>query len=198
LKHPPPVAKKPFADDQLQRLYAACKPNRPHERAAVLLLIDTGLRLSEIAGLRRKNVDEEQGVIRVTGKGSKERLLAPTPRSLAALLATMVDAGPDGALRPRDYPWYSQRLHGPMTKDGFYDMIHRLGRRAGVDVAHIRRFRTTFACNIIEATDGDVGSAQVLMGHSKIETTLQYASWTRVNRALKQQRRVGLADRLVG
>lgn len=187
LAQPREAPKRPFSEDDLRTLLTACR--RPQERAIVLLLIDTGLRLSEIVAVRRRDLGDD-GVLRVrAAKEGDDRLAALGTAAEAALRSCM-----DG----RDFPWYSQRLHGPMTLDGFYRLVRRLGRRAGLANVHPHRFRTTFACMFIEQTQGDAGSAQVLMGHKKLETTLRYASWTKEKRALEQQRRVGLADRLAG
>lgn len=185
LRPPPRPPKRPFSQDELRRLLAACK--RSHERALVLLLVDTGLRLSEVAALRAPDVDWHAGTIRVqSAKGEQDRLAALSRGTLAALQLCM---------NGHDYPWPSQRIHGPMTRDGLYRLVRRLGQRAGVH-AFVHRFRTTFACQFAEATEGDVQSLQVLMGHRKIETTLAYAAWGKAQRALAAQRRIALAERL--
>jgi len=184
LHHPAAPARQPFAEDELTRIFGACR--RDQERAIIRLLTDTGMRLSELAGMRLRDMDWGRGVLRVKGKGEKERLLALSVSTVAALRVSM-----DG----RDYPWYSQRIHGPMTPDGIYRLMRRLTRRTGIHV-YCHRFRTTFACRFLEETGGDVDALQVLLGHSKVSTTLGYARWGRVDRALAQQRRVALGDRL--
>lgn len=190
LKQPKDPPKQPFTRDELRTLLAVCR--RFQERAILLLLIDTGLRLSEIVGIRRNQIDFGQGLIRVYGKGRKYRLVAPSKATLDALALCLKDA----AGHDREFPWYSQRIHGPMTRDGFYRLIKRLGKRAGLSKVHPHRFRTSWACMFLEETGGDVGSAQVLMGHEKVETTLHYAAAIRERRALDVQRRHSLAERL--
>ena len=182
---PPPNAKQPFTKDELRRILAACR--RPQDRAMILLALDTGLRRSELTSLSRSAIDLENGLLRVRGKGEKERIVALGSQAVAALRLCL-----DG----RGYPWYSQRTHGPMTPDGFYRLCRRLSAATGIHV-HPHRFRTTWACMFVEAT-GDVGSAQVLMGHAKVETTLQYTGWIKQRRALEQGRRHSLGDRLGG
>lgn len=175
LRQPREAPKRPFTRDELRRLFAACR--KPQERAAVLLLTEAGLRLSEIAGLRRADIDFDRGLISVRGKGDKERLAAPSARAFDALRLCM-----DG----RDHPWHSQRLHGPMTPDGYYRMLRRLGKRAGVQHVHPHRFRTSFACLFMEES-GDILALQLLMGHEKIEVTAHYARWGATQRALSKQ-----------
>jgi len=186
-RQPARPPKRPFTEDELRQLLAVCR--RQQERAIVLLLIETGLRLNEMVSIRRADIDGPNGLLRVRGKGGKERTVAVGAIALVALAASMAE---------RDYPWRSQRLHGPMSRDGLYRLIRRLGGRAGIQKVHPHRFRTSFACMFLERTDGDVGSAQVLMGHSKLETTLQYAGWIKQSRALDQMRRHSLADRIAG
>ena len=123
----------------------------------------------------------------------------PTPRSSgsgsqATRLVQLAALGL--CLDGRGYPWRSQRTGGPMTADGFYRLCRRLSHRTGIHVFP-HRFRTTWACLFLEAT-GDVGSAQVLMGHAKVETTLRYAGWIQQRRALEQMRRHSLSDRIAG
>lgn len=190
LKQPKLAPKQPFTRDELKALLAVCR--RFQERAILLLLIDTGLRLSEIVGIRRADIDFGQGLIRVHGKGRKYRMVAPSRQTLDALALCLMD----GAGRERDYPWYSQRTHGPMTREGFYQLVRRLGKRAGIRRVFPHRFRTSWACMFLEETGGDVGSAQVLMGHEKVETTLHYAAAIRERRALSVMREHSLADRI--
>jgi integrase len=184
LRHPAPVPKEPFTEAELRRIYKAAK--RAQERAVVLLLADTGLRLGEVTGIRREHVDWERGTIRVTGKGGGERLVAPSQRTLDALRFCM-----DG----QDYPWYSQRTHGPMTRDGMYRLLRRLGERAGVAHCHPHRFRVTWACLFLDG-GGDLGDAQVLMGHQNISQTVHYGAWSKQRRALQAQRAHALSDRI--
>ena len=185
IREPALPPKQPFSIDELRRILAACR--RPQDRAMVLLVLDTGLRRSELTGLRRQDLDLGNGVARIRGKGGKQRVVALGQRSLAALGLCL-----DG----RGYPWRSQRTGGPMTADGFYRLCRRLSQRTGIHVFP-HRFRTTWACLFLEAT-GDVGSAQVLMGHAKVETTLRYAGWIQQRRALEQMRRHSLSDRIAG
>jgi len=184
LHQPTDPVQAPFSEDDLRLILAACR--RVQDRALVQVLIDTGLRLGELVSFRLRDVDWGAGRLRVRGKGDKVRLLALGDQSQAALRLSM-----DG----RDYPWYSQRRHGPLTGDGVYRLMRRLAARTGLHV-HPHRFRTTFACRFLERSNGDVESLQVLLGHSKLETTLRYTRWGRVERALAQQRRVALGDKL--
>lgn len=184
LKHPSPPVKDPFTEAELRVILTACR--RPQERAVVLLLIDTGLRLREIATLKPDHVDLQRRLLVVRGKGDKERALAFGRRTSEALRP---------CLNGRGYLWHSQRSHGQMQPDGLYRMLRSLGRRTGIRV-HPHRFRTTFAILFDERTKGDTGSLQILLGHTKVSTTLGYIQHGRVQRALDRQREVGLADAL--
>lgn len=162
--------KQPFTRDEIRLLLSHCR--RFQERAVVLLFTDTGLRLAELTGIRRADLDSSQRTLRLWGKGGKQRIVVLGELAFDALSRCFYDA----AGSPRDYPWYSQRTGEAMKRDGFYRMMKRLGGRAGIERVFPRRFRTSWACLFLDETD-DPFSAQIIMGHSKLETTLRYASW---------------------
>jgi len=144
----------------------------------VSLLIATGMRRGELWGMRGEHIDWERGLVLIEGKGMKRRWVAPGSRALQALSACRNGTGP---------VWLDR--HGqPYSRDALYEIIRRLGQRAGVKT-YIHKFRTTYANGFAEKTNGDWGSLQVILGHSKLETTLGYAAWGRAERALEQMRR---------
>jgi len=175
--------KRPYADEELRRLLAACLSAR--DRALILLLISTGVRRGEVVGLRPEHIDWERGLLLVEGKGQRRRWVAPGTRTMAALRLCANGTGP---------VWRGRRGNA-LTRDGLYQVIRRIAERAGVEGAFIHRFRTTWANEFLSQT-GDVGSAQVLLGHAKVAQTLAYGEWGRVERALAQMRQHSLADRL--
>ena len=168
--------KRPYSQEELRRLIDACK--NAQERALIALLIATGMRRGELCGMRGEDVDWERGLVRVEGKGMKRRWVAPGTKAMAALSVCRNGWGPI---------WHG-RSGQPYTVDGLYQVIRRIGQRAGVDHTYLHRFRTTWANSFLSATH-DLEAAQVLMGHSKISQTAQYAAWSRAERALEQARR---------
>ena len=184
IKLPHCQPKRPFTIEELRRLLAACWTDR--DRAIVLVLAATGVRVSELLRMEAQDVDWEEGTVLIRGKGRKERLVAFGTTALRAL-GYYVN-GHQGRL------WLTRR-GDPMKRVRVRDMLREAGKRAGVAPVGSHRFRTTFANSFLQA-GGDLGALQVLMGHSTISMTAHYAAWTAAARALEAQRRFNLADHL--
>lgn len=165
---PAPKIKKrsprPIPDDELARAVAQADPVT---RCFLLLGAYQGLRCLEMAGLNRDDVVEEKGILRVVGKGNKERLLPLHPEVLAALRALPMPAS--GAIFRRRrmldrYPAYavSQEINS---------YLHSIGIASG---AH--SLRHWFASSMYRSTK-DLRLTQELLGHSSPETTAIYAAF---------------------
>lgn len=141
--------------------------------------------------MRTEHVDWQRGVILVEGKGRRQRYVAPGPTALAALRCYL--GGRTGPV------WLGVGRNGgrPISPDGMYQALRRIGARAGVEKVYAHKFRTTWANLFMEAT-GDLDAAQVLLGHAKVQTTIHYASWSRAERALAVAQRVSVAERIAG
>jgi integrase len=167
-REPRPEPVRPFSDTELARLLAACCS--PLEHMAVVMLLDTGMRASELCELRWADVME--GVIRVKGKGQKTRFLALSERGLRALEAAR---GNDGRVVD-------------LTRLTLYGLVVRLGKRAGVENVHPHRFRHTFAHRWLTA-GRDIGDLRVLLGHASFQMTMRYAAYYESERAIAAHRR---------
>ena len=166
-KSPP---RQPFSLEELRRL---CAVASPRDRALVVFLASTGLRASEV--LNGCQADWENGILLVHGKGGRTRHVALQGASAEAYRAI--------------------RGRLPSTRASLWRILKELGDRAGVDHAYPHRLRVTFAHDFLEA-GGDMQALQKLLGHSSILTTARYSAWGAGQRALDQQRRVALGDRL--
>ena len=173
---------RPFTIDELHRLLDTART--PRERAMVLMFLSTGCRLSELVRMHTQDIDGD--TIMVRGKGNKQRLVAPGRAAMQAL---------SEYLGWRSGPVWLSVYGNPLSVPACYFIIRRLGQRCGVH-AFPHRFRTTFANLFDTATASDVQSLQILLGHVKIQTTLRYAEWNAVARALEQQRRFAVVDQL--
>jgi len=165
----PPVV-VPFTPDQVQALYAAAASVR--DRLIVALLLNTGIRVSELCNLRPEDV--QSGRLRIRGKGAKQRWVGCndwTGDQLAAYAAT----------------WSGNAtVFGVSGRTTVYWILRRLGARAGVAKTHPHRFRDTFAVRFLE-NGGGVDDLQVILGHARIQTTLRYVQWGRAERAIQGQ-----------
>lgn len=170
--HPVP----PFSDDEIQRLIKAARG--PMERAVVLLLLDCGLRASELTGLRLEDIDLVEGELQVRGKGGKERRVALNAKPGQALLvhlSSRVQA--DGLLWPEG--WNRRMLA---------TMLDRIARRARVSRVFPHRFRHTFACHLLAET-GDGLALKKLLGHESMTMVLRYTEAKEGDRALEVHRK---------
>jgi len=147
------------------------------DRAIIMILLDTGLRASELTGLRIGDVDSKTGKVTVRhgsegqAKGRKGRFVylgKAARRTLWRYLASRED-GEDP-----DAPLFVGRFGYPMGRDALRQLINALGSKAGVKNAHPHRFRHTFAISYLRA-GGDLFTLQRLLGHSSLEMVQVYA-----------------------
>jgi len=177
--------RRPYTDEELRALLAATQNDPPRalrDTTILLLFIGGGLRLSELTAMRTEDIDWEAGRILVHGKGQRERWIAPGKAAMASLAEYLA--------RDREPTIFA--IGGAAVEY----MIHRLATEAGLTEIHPHGFRRTFACRFAEIS-GDIGALQTILGHANIGMSLYYAGYTVRARALDQQARLGLADRLV-
>jgi integrase/recombinase XerC len=179
----------PFSDAELRSLLALADAR---ERALALVLLDTGLRLSELVSLRVGDVRPD-GTLRVMGKGSKERIVpigASARRSLVRYLGTRSNAAAGD-------PLFCGRWGRRLTARGVQLAIARLGRRAAVGTrCSPHTFRHTFARGYL-VNGGDVFSLQQILGHATLDMVRRYVSLSEAD-LVARHRTASPADRLVG
>jgi len=156
------------------------------------LLLDTGVRVSELAGLTVTDVDLSPGLAYVMGKGSRPRAVSFGAKTAQALDRYL-------RLRARHPHAYSPRLllsqRGPLSVDGVRDMLNARAAQAGLTGVHPHRFRHTFAHRWL-AGGGQERDLKILAGWSSDAMLSRYAASTAVQRAQDAHRRLGLGDRL--
>lgn len=193
---PPRVARKeivPFTELEIKALFSALNRSRAYQRdgrmidhalgsmernrAILLLLLDTGVRASELCDLTIQDLDNRNHRIFVRqGKGMKERLLPFSPRTgqmIWRYLATRENC------QPTD-PLFTGRFHRPITRNKLAEMCASLGKRAGVTGVHPHRFRHTFAVEYLK-NGGNAFALQAMLGHSTLETVRIYVRLAQVD-----------------
>ena len=198
--HAPIVPEKPvpiLTDERLQTILAACEGRRLVDRrdmALFRLLIDTGGRLAEIAGLQVDDLDLTAQTARVIGKGRRERLLPFGAKTAAAL---------DRYLRARRADkhahapglWLGEKGKGPLTVSGVAQVVKRKGRLIGMPELHPHMFRHTASHRWL-AEGGNEGDLMQLNGWTSRSMLQRYAASAAAERARDAHRRLGLGDKL--
>jgi site-specific recombinase XerD len=160
-------------------------------KAIVLTLLDTGVRVSEIGNINLEDIDTERGWVKITGKGAKERVVRIGANAQKALWRYLVH-------RPnteRGQLWLTEE-ETPLRPDGIQMVIKRLKQRAGVTSSgNCHRFRHTFALNFLRA-DRNPFNLQYLLGHSDLRMVRHYTATLGMEDALKAHEKASPADLL--
>ena len=148
------------------------------DKALIELLYSTGLRVSELVGLRVGDLDMRTGCVRCVGKGNKERLVPVGRRAIAAVEQYLRDARPEllRARRPAGaMPFlFVNRRGGRLSRVGVWKILTVYGRRAGLRAKlSPHKLRHSFATHLLER-GADLRSVQLMLGHADISTTQIY------------------------
>ncbi len=143
--------------------------NAVRNRAIILLLLDTGLRASEICALRITDLDIRNSILRTIGKGKKERIIPFSPRTGQAIWRYLATRRDD----QQNDPLFVTKYGHPLDRDQLRRLLNRIGERAQVPDVHPHRFRHTFAINYLR-NGGDAFTLQVLLGHSTMKMVSTY------------------------
>jgi site-specific recombinase XerD len=186
----PKYVVKPLSGEEVAALLGAINRRSAagaRDLAVVLVLLDTGMRLGELAGLTVADGEDavRNGLFKVFGKGSRERYLPLGNAARDALRRYTHVHRPD----VHADPLFLGRAGRPLTTEGLRQVIRRVSRRAGVEGVHPHRLRHTFAVNYL-MNGGDAMTLQRILGHSTLEMVRNYVSLD--YRAIKE--RHGLAS----
>jgi len=197
---------EPFTHDELTALLHACDvgrswKTRPHtvskratadrDRAIVLVLLDTGIRRSELCGLTFDDVNLTANTLIVRGKGKgrgkKERTVYFGKRTARALWRYLT---PRLQSTKPDQPVFTVGPADdtrPLAPNVLRRLLKRIGDRAGIPRVHPHRFRHTFAITYLR-NGGDPFTLQILLGHSNLEMVRHYLAIVQADCADAHQR----------
>ncbi len=165
-----------FSPAQMAAMLDACDMETPYgnrDYAILLLLMDTGIRASELCGLLVENIHE--GYITVFGKGSKEREVGLGPNAARALWRYMHQYRSMLVKSDFEHHVFLGRDGSPLTRNGLYQALERIGQRANITGVRLspHTFRHTFARAWLE-NGGEIFKLSRVLGHSEMQTTQIY------------------------
>ena len=150
-------------------------PGGLRDRALIEVLYATGLRVSELVGLRIADVRLDQGYVQCLGKGSKERIVPLGDIAAGWVRRYVAEARPKFVLK-KDPPWLfvSQRGARRLTRGAFWQILKDYGSAAGIQ-AHLSPhvLRHSFATHLLER-GADLRAIQTMLGHADLSTTQIY------------------------
>jgi integrase/recombinase XerD len=164
--------------DEVDRLLAAPDPSTPaglRDRALIELLYATGLRVSELVGLRPQDLHLDEGYLTTTGKGRKQRIV-PLGAAAAEWVTKYLNEGRPALLGRRSSARLFVNARGgtALTRVGFWKILKGYGRQVGLGrqvSPHV--LRHSFATHLLER-GADLRAIQLMLGHADLSTTQIY------------------------
>ena len=178
------TVKETYTDEALEQMRDAC--NNLRDLAMIDLLASTGMRVGELVKLNISDIDFDNRECIVFGKGSKERPVyfdARTKIHLRNYVQSRIDDNPAlfvSLLKP----------HNRLEISGVEIRMRQLGKTLGIDKVHPHKFRRTLATKAIDK-GMPIEQVQQLLGHAKIDTTMQYAMVSQNNVKLSHRKYIG-------
>jgi integrase/recombinase XerD len=165
-----------LGEREVVALLAATDPTTPlgqRDGALLEVLYATGLRVSELVGLTLKQVDLRRGVVRVRGKGNKERvvpLVAPAVEKLSLYLSQ----GRPQLIQGRESHYlFLNRWGRPLSRQGFWKILKHYALQAGIRELSPHTLRHSFATHLL-SRGANLRVLQLLLGHADLATTQIY------------------------
>jgi integrase/recombinase XerD len=175
-KLPRPLPKS-LTEDDVENLLAAPRVERAlglRDKAMLETLYASGLRVSELVGLKLSQVSQDMGVVRVLGKGSKERLVPLGEEALAWIRRYLKEGRPELLAGRASDDFFVTARGAAMTRQMFWHLLRRYTLQAGLKKAiSPHTLRHAFATHLLNH-GADLRVVQLLLGHSDISTTQIY------------------------
>jgi site-specific recombinase XerD len=189
---PPKVVKRvisTLSDEEIVSIIRTFNPKINSEvrnQTIFMLLIDTGLRIGELVNLKIEDVNLSDGLLKVMGKGKKERIVPIGSNAQRALQRYLFRNRPKSAHPGIQNVFLSIHCQ-PLTENGMKLAFARIADRSGVNRLHAHLCRHTFATRYLY-NGGDVFTLQQILGHSTLEMVRYYVNLASNHVAMQHQR----------
>lgn len=165
-----------LGEGEIERIIQACSGTSPmdkRDRALLETVYGCGLRASEACGIRLGDVDFAGGILRVTGKGDKERIVPLVGTSRHVLQRYISETRP--VFDPKGDGIFITRSGKPLRREDVWRIVQKRGHQAGIPLSrlHPHVLRHSFATHLLRR-GMDLRTLQELLGHASIGTTERY------------------------
>lgn len=152
------------------------QPEGHRNKAMIETMYGCGLRVSELCGLKLNDIYLDEGFIKVTGKGNKQRLVPMSPTAIKEIRIYLEGTRNFINIKPgaESYLFLSVRRGRPISRVMVFDIVKKLSREAGITKSiSPHTFRHSFATHLLEG-GANLRAIQCMLGHEKIATTEIY------------------------
>lgn len=169
---------KALSAEEVDRLLAApdvSSPEGVRDRTMLEVAYGCGLRVSELVGLQMGDIDREEGLVRVRGKGGKHRLVPIGDEAIRWVERYLREARPGFATRRSESGVFLSRRGRPLSRQWFGKLLKAHAAAAGIAAQRVSPhvLRHSFATHLL-AGDADLRAVQAMLGHARIVTTEVY------------------------
>lgn len=176
-KHLPSVLTEQEVNDLLEQPDIK-KPNELKDKAMLELMYSSGLRVSELINLKLSNINFPEKILKVTGKGSKERIVPIGDFAMEYLLLYMNRVRNVSRFKNSNYLFINTKTGKPYSRQSFFKKIKYYAMKAGITKkVSPHTLRHSFATHLLE-NGADLIMVQKMLGHTNIETTQIYTQVT--------------------
>lgn len=176
-KHLPSVLTEQEVNDLLEQPDIK-KPNELKDKAMLELMYSSGLRVSELINLKLSNINFPEKILKVTGKGSKERIVPIGDFAMEYLLLYMNRVRNISRFKNSNYLFINTKTGKPYSRQSFFKKIKYYAMKAGITKkVSPHTLRHSFATHLLE-NGADLIMVQKMLGHTNIETTQIYTQVT--------------------
>lgn len=176
--------KDTYSDEDLEKMRDSCEEKR--DLALIDMLASTGMRVGELVLLDQSDIDFNERECKVLGKGNKERIVYFDARTKIHLQEYLDSRSDDceALFVTLNVP------HSRLTIGGVESRVREIGKRLNIEKVHPHKFRRTLATKAIDK-GMPIEQLQQLLGHKRIDTTLQYAMVKQSNVKLAHKKYIG-------